>query len=91
MPTHDCSKCKVSGECPIEDIAPWLNEHENEVQEAATDQKLKLAEVCAGVSMHNPIMLLCASDLAHAVTLVFYLGYHKGRTYQDVPEVFKNA
>lgn len=91
MPTHDCSICEAAGKCPIESIAPWLNEHEAEVDQAMVKEHSRLVNLCTSVTLHNPILFICASDLAESVCLALIIGYHAGRTFQDVPEVFKNA
>ena len=91
MPTHDCTKCKASGKCPIESIAHWLNEHETEVDQAMDEQHDKLVDLCTSVTLSNPILFTCAQDLAESVAIAHIIGYYAGRTFQDVPEVFKNA
>ncbi len=91
MPTHDCSICEASGTCPIENIAPWLNEHEAETEMALHDKANKMADLCTMVTMSHPALLMCMHDIAGTAATAFIMGYHKGRTYQDVPEVFKSA
>lgn len=90
MPTHDCSKCPVEG-CPLREIAPWLNEHEDEVMVATQETKLSLAQACAMAVSGIPIPIYDRETIANAIRGAFQLGYHKGRTYQGVPEVFKEG
>ncbi len=88
---HNCSTCKATGQCPLESIAPWLNEHETEVDQALHEQHERLIDLCTSVTLHNPILFACAEDLVDSVAIAHVIGYHAGRTFQDVPEVFKNA
>lgn len=89
MPTHDCKTCKASGDCPIESIAPWLNEHEEETTDAVKSCADGLAAACAHLTLACPSVLTAQEDVVLMAQACCLLGYHKGRTYQDVPQVFK--
>ena len=91
MPTHDCKNCRTSGECPIESIAPWLNEHESDAISAKKDCADSLAVACARLVFAYPPIMQEANAVVGIAETCFMLGYHKGRTYQDVPEVFKRS
>ena len=91
MPTHDCAKCNATDRCGIKDIASWLNDHEEEVKQAMLEEELPLATSCTGFSMAFPLALMCKDDVLDLVMEVFCLGYHKGRTYPVVPEVFNEV
>jgi len=83
--------CSASGECPIESIAPWLNEHEEESMSVVIACAEDLATACARLTMATPSLLRQADVLVVVVEACLLLGYHRGRTYQDVPKVFKDA
>lgn len=89
MPTHDCSKCEAAGTCPLESIAPWLNDHEEEIQGAANDQAESLARACATFEMIVSMGKPDHKDILHVVIAAFSLGYHKGRQFTPVPKVFE--
>ena len=89
MPTHDCSKCPGKGQCPIEEIAPWLNEHEGEIITALGELREGLAQACCVVAAGIPLPIYDKRAIAEGVKAAALLGYHKGRMWQDVPEAFK--
>lgn len=86
MPTHDCSNCDIE-ECPIREIAPWLNEHEDEVDVVTEETRFSLAQACALAVRGMPVY--DSRTVTVSIRDAFWLGYHKGRIFQDVPEVFK--
>ena len=91
MPTHNCETCGVKGNCPMESIAPWLNEHEDEVARAVEDCDEGISGVCATLAMHIPLVVVKPEAVKATAEISFIIGYHKGRTYQDVPQVFKDS
>ncbi len=93
METHDCSNCSAAGDCPLESIAPWLNDHAEEAEGAVLGHARELSKLCAGAIMELPLsqMVRCAKDLAPSIQAAFVLGYCKGRTFPIVPEVFERA
>ena len=91
MKTHDCSKCPGAGQCPLEEIAPWLNEHSEETEVAVREVVTSLSQFCTLVIKGIPIPMYDLEAIAYAIKGAFSLGYHKGRTYQDVPAVFKDV
>lgn len=90
MPTHDCTKCPVEN-CPLRGIAPWLNEHEDELVVAMRETREELAQTCVLVVRGIPIPIYNKETIVTAIQDAFTLGYCKGRTYQGVPEVFKEG
>lgn len=91
MPTHNCETCKKRGRCPIESIAPWLNEHEEESVSAGNDCAYSIATACTELVIACPSMLLESEAVTITAQICFLIGYQKGRTYQDVPQVFKDS
>ena len=89
MPTHDCSKCDHTDECPLIDIATWLNDHENEVGHALSDQKVSLAKSCTRFAADFPLAMLCHEEVTRMAMECFVLGFCKGRTYPVVPAVYE--
>ena len=89
MPTHDCSTCKVAEECALREIAPWLNEHEDELIIATRETSDRLITTCIFAIKRMPLLMVAKEELIDVVKDAFILGYQKGRVYQDVPEVFK--
>lgn len=90
MPFHNCATCESKGDCLIEDIAPWINEHEDEVLEGIRACSSKLAGAGRYYAECFPPACLAEKQLAHLIQTTFLVAYHKGRTYQDVPQVFKD-
>ena len=91
MPIHDCETCESRGSCPIESIALWLNEHEEETVSAKAGCGDGLAMACTDLIAAFPPVMLARKSMVLMATACFYLGYHKGRTFQDVPQVFKDS
>lgn len=91
MPTHNCETCKMKGDCPIESIAPWLNEHEDEVVAVVEGSEDVLVQACAALALHNPAVMLDIEAVKMLSQTCFVIGFNKGRTYQDVPQVFKDS
>lgn len=89
MITHDCSKCKASGDCPLESIAPWLNEHSEDIDRVLRDQNEMLSTICAQFATEFPPVVMKAEDFKHSITSAFVIGYCKGRTFPIVPEVYE--
>lgn len=90
MPTHNCETCGTKGNCPIESIASWLNEHEKEVMDAVSGCADELIAACESYVRSFPPAIMAGKELGCTTQVTFLLGYHKGRTYQDVPQVFKD-
>jgi len=86
---HDCSKCGHTEECPIVQIAPWLNDHERETEDAVRGEKEPLTKLCAYYEEADLSTILDPKFTAHCVGLAFVLGYHKGRTFPAVPAAFE--
>lgn len=91
MHMHECSKCELSGNCSLEPIAPWLNEHEQETNVAQDEVVEQLALVCEAATSCNPMLALQPDILVTVVNQAFAIGYCKGRLHREVPEVFKKA
>lgn len=93
MSTHDCLNCpeNTKKECPLKEIAPWLNEHEEEIKVAVEELKLNLSQSCSIVTESQPLPVLDKKAVVTGILGAFSLGYCKGRTYQDVPQVFKDV
>ena len=94
MPTHDCSRCEGVEQCPITGIAPWLNDHEEEVGRATKDQSEGLAKACAIVLMGAPMVAMIPGvedAIITGIGMAFDLGYSKGRQYPTVPKEFEVA
>lgn len=89
MTTHDCNNCKMCGNCPMESVAPWLNEHEEEGTQAVHDAAEELSKTCFLFVSLAPMLLGLKEEVVALVETAFLLGYHKGRTYQDIPSAFK--
>ena len=94
MPTHDCSICKATDKCPITDIAPWLNDHEDEVDKATKDEAKVLAQACILITASSPLtMLIPIMDdaIVTAIGMAFDIGFHKGRHFPTVPKAFEET
>lgn len=92
MPAHNCSECSLgkNNACPLQSIAPWLNIHEGEVEVARMDSSDNLIKVCATFEENfGSLADIFLKDHVAMVCLGFVIGYHRGRTYQEVPEIFK--
>ena len=86
---HNCESCDYKGACATESIVPWLDEHEDEVQKACegTSEAVSLA-LLRFISYSAPTQL-DTEELGLMARHIFSLGYHKGRNYPSVPEVFE--
>ncbi len=91
MPIHDCETCEARGDCALEKIASWINEHRDELTQAVQSQASELASACSDLAMVCPTVMRHKEAIKMLATTCFMLGYHKGKTYQDVPEAFKEV
>ena len=94
MPTHDCSICKATDKCPITGIAPWLNDHEDEIDKATKDEAIILAKACILITTSHPlIMIMPGMDeaIVTAIGMAFDIGFHKGRHFPTAPKAFEEA
>ncbi len=73
------------------DAGEYTGHHEVEVTEFMDNSKETLALLGAESIISGPLLLILGSLLLEVMTLASVYGYYKGRTYQDVPEVFKRG
>ena len=89
--SHNCSDCPDKDHCALVDIAPWLDEHEDEIARAKVDCTDSVSKVILDFleyyDLPNPVITL----LTLAFKQVFLIGYHKGRQFPSVPEVYHSG
>lgn len=85
---HDCDNCPEVGDCPLEEVARWARDHEDEMEVAKKESAEATVAACKAIVRDTPMQLF--PGLAGRIAKeVFMIGYHKGRTYQEVPDTFK--
>ena len=89
MPLHDCNTCDKKELCPLVDIAPWLNEHEAEVDgvlKSVTEVAGKAADPMLqmfDVSCDNLVAHLLTIQLVAVLQAIFLIGY-QGRVIRQI-------
>ena len=85
---HNCSTCHDKDHCALVDIAPWLDEHEDEIDRAKHDCVDSVTKVIEAFLDYYNLPTLAVSVLTAAFKRAFLIGYHKGRQFPSVPEVY---
>lgn len=94
---HDCSTCEAgkANRCPLQGIAPWLNDgHEEEAHEAIDKAVDELAIACTELStalgFNLMQVMLTYKDVCNFMMSCFTIGYHSGRTFVELPKCVEN-
>lgn len=87
--SHDCINCPEKNKCAIELIAPWLDEHEEEIKKAKEDCVDEMTTAMAVLCEAFPPALIAQETMASFAKQAFLLGYHKGRQFPQVPQVYQ--
>lgn len=90
---HNCGECKLEGNCMLQGAVEYLHIHNDEVKGfllASLDGQILQSILTVAIEEAPPI-ILCMEAVKEAIGFAATYGYCKGRAYQDVPEVFKEA
>ena len=89
MDLHECENCKDINSCVLKEELAWIAEHEDACKKAAKDVAPKLAVIYDRLAKVFPPIALVGNEFLRYLVDAFIIGYVKGRTFGDVPEVFK--
>lgn len=89
MEEHDCKHCELSGNCAIEDIISWLEEHEAETEKARIDTVEAITKATVVFLTESIVVTHNESSLGSLIKNVYLVAYHKGRTFPAIPAVFQ--
>jgi hypothetical protein len=88
---HDCATCPISGECPLEAYAPWLNEHEDEIETHLKNIQVPVSRLIAALIASDPKLLPAAPKLVGVIKLALTISYAADHAQTGVPDIFKKA
>ena len=89
LDSHDCSKCHKSEQCPVMGCKDFFEEHREECRQLFNESEDCVCYIAALLAQENPMVMIKPKELLDGLITSVMFGYAKGRTYQDIPEVFK--
>ncbi len=77
------------GKAFIKQARDWSDEHMDSLREVVNKASSSLAVILTTQALEVPPLLLLSEACRHLMKASFQIGYYCGRTYEDVPPVFK--
>uniref|UniRef100_A0A6M3JGV2 Putative NADH-ubiquinone oxidoreductase n=1 Tax=viral metagenome TaxID=1070528 RepID=A0A6M3JGV2_9ZZZZ len=90
MSIHDCPTCPAKGNCPLEPYAPWLNEHETEVNQYIGEVLKEMQQTLMQKAITQPTLLPYLDDIFKLLGIAACISYAKTqgtkRTQTPIPD-----